>query len=404
MAITHKTWFEEPGEPLFVPPHLLDHGLKAIRFSQASGLGPEQVSLSSLVSTPVPKFGAHAGPKGLPGLKPEFLAHPLVWLPQRLSGRYVISRDSEGNPTSVETYDHYLVRVVVEMLMAGLYDEPKGMWVDCFALMGLDGKDPATIERAQRWLDGEDDTVFDLFNLDHYLHAEETASDVHADSMMESLYVECWALQSESLSQLAADVATGLTGDLDPRAIGSEVAMHADMAMPSTPLVDYARWKHWDDFVRELEDCEADRIPVIMEEFGAQLLAVRNHFVARRDEMRAEMGIALEDEGVTQEMLSGEDTETPWDGSVPDALAPEGETSAAASRYLAIAAAPEQVEDEVVITDLTLKGADDELEDPFEDDEDELEDPFVAESEAVVEGDELEDPFEDELKRDSFVW
>ena len=75
--------------------------------------------------------------------------------------RYLLEEDSACTP---EPDDIWCLRVCLELQAAGLYDTDTGTWIDA-SLAGLNGNDPDTAARVDRWLAGAPDSLLDRLDL-----------------------------------------------------------------------------------------------------------------------------------------------------------------------------------------------------------------------------------------------
>lgn len=187
-------------------------------FVEASGIAPELLLTSDVVSIPVPLWQpdwAERGLKRWDGVRADFMWHPLMWLPERLRAPYrVIDADGTTRP---EPVDVYLARIAIEMSSSGIYDRETGSWLDLLAINGIDLSDKGDLQRVEDWLAGTPDTVLDTISTDEFFAAE-TDPDWSAKVALDlepDLSGAEWALESQhALDVIDAMLATdGLSPD-----------------------------------------------------------------------------------------------------------------------------------------------------------------------------------------------
>ncbi|MGO0605625.1 MAG: hypothetical protein ACTIIH_13700 [Brevibacterium sp.] len=100
-------------------------------------------------------------------VNPEFLTNPLMWLPHHITQPYV-SLHPDGRVRTVEAQELYIVRIMLELGAANMYDTDSGGWVDILALFGLDVDDEHDLDRVKSWLDGAHDPILDSIDLSSY--------------------------------------------------------------------------------------------------------------------------------------------------------------------------------------------------------------------------------------------
>lgn len=95
----------EPGEPLQVTATPVEPLLRLRQWMEATGMSIDDVVATPIVTTPIPLYppaypnaGAFGGDwKRWPGVKPEAMWHPLMWLPPRVAHRYLVPRRFEAS-------------------------------------------------------------------------------------------------------------------------------------------------------------------------------------------------------------------------------------------------------------------------------------------------------------------
>lgn len=195
------------GEPLEIAPDPLEAAIRFGAFSEATGIPAEWVLTSFLAAIPLPIYPAHwpDARKRWSGVKAEMMWHPLMWLPERVANRYPVI-DDEGN-TVVEDDDTWAVRICLELLASGMYDQDSGTWADVLATIGLSADNPADIGRIEEWLDGADDEELDgLDTSSHFENTDDPDWAIHAAmDRLEGLRLVSWALSADALADSLAD-------------------------------------------------------------------------------------------------------------------------------------------------------------------------------------------------------
>lgn len=211
MNVVRRRFLLEPGEPLLLLRSTIGTAVRYRMFAEASGLTPSTAILSStLCSIPLPiytNFGTNAQGRERrrwAWTRPEFMWHPLMWLPPRVAGRYQIA-DHTGQGR-MEDDDLWAIRVAFEMTASGLYDPDSGTWLDILSTVGLDITDELDLARVQDWLDGSDDEILDDIDLSDYLDIDPTSWAVEtALAMRNDLTYGSWALIADDLLGMVAD-------------------------------------------------------------------------------------------------------------------------------------------------------------------------------------------------------
>lgn len=163
-------FFGNPGENL-----LLYRGADPLGFIERESFFREASNLSNefIVSSPLSAIQLPIQGRDDLGLvqrwpntiNPEIMWLPLFWLPERIGFRYVVTDPMVPEGERLETDDEWSIRVVMELMAAGLYDPETGSWLDVLSAYGADIEDPETIIRLGAWLDGGSDPVFDSIDL-----------------------------------------------------------------------------------------------------------------------------------------------------------------------------------------------------------------------------------------------
>ncbi|MCG7309686.1 hypothetical protein [Brachybacterium sp. ACRRE] len=152
----------QPGESLTLPERIIPQALRVGLARDVLGLDDDHLVTSPAVSIPLPRYTDGAPLRGTPGVRPDALRYPFMWLPEALRDRYDIATD-EG--TIPESDDAWALRIAFEMWGNGLYDVDSGGWLDILALYDLDADDPATQDRIRSWWNGVDDPDLDAIDI-----------------------------------------------------------------------------------------------------------------------------------------------------------------------------------------------------------------------------------------------
>lgn len=198
--------FHVPGEPLVVSSSPIECMERFAAMSEFTGLGPEMLLSTPLITTPLPRYPAEwgEGHRRWPGTRPEAMWHPLMWLPRRVAHRYTLVSNSpetgDGGQRRLEGDDAWALRVCLELAAAGLYDEETGEWLDVLSGAGLDVDDDADLARVQEWLDGADDPVLDGIDLAPLLLRDPADWAVaEAAAWMPTMRVMVWGTHADAL-------------------------------------------------------------------------------------------------------------------------------------------------------------------------------------------------------------
>lgn len=205
-----RQWITAPGDHLLLHPSVTAVENRLRSWTEFTGLRDEDTLLSPLCAVPLPAYGTiPAGRRRWPGLRPEAMWHPLLWLPERMiaprrlhdeaSGRewpestaeYVIRialELSESGPsvidgtTYVRTFDYATGRIVRpaevgDKELVDLYDPITGTWLDVLSTVGLDVDSAIDLARVEAWLNGEPDELLDAIDLERFLSARGRDAD-----------------------------------------------------------------------------------------------------------------------------------------------------------------------------------------------------------------------------------
>lgn len=265
-----RRFLTDPGEPLVGGTDPLQ---AALRYGQAQGywgIPDSHLIAPPVVGCPLPVYPANgfAG-RRWKGMNPAAMWHPLLWLPPRLQGRYMISG---ANGDVMEDDDLYAVRVLAEMTVAGLYDEQAG-WLDVLALAGLDVDQPTQVARVAAWLAGEPDELLDGIDLSEFLLEAEVAYGSqdwaidYALTGMAAIRAICWA---DASSCLLADCDSIVDCDSDRSAYlsASTVAQLGHRYFRALPAAADSEVSWWSAVHRRIEQVGQDKQSLIVGPVG----------------------------------------------------------------------------------------------------------------------------------------
>ena len=255
MQFRRRSLLTEPDEHLLLPPSFLGANQRLESWCAYTGMSPDDVLHSPLVSVPLPLAATiPPGRRRWDGIRPEAMWHPLLWLPPRVtSGRQI--RVEETGRTWREGPDEWAVRVALELsesapievggrkwvrmynfaganfvrpvtehdrYLVDLYDPHTGTWLDVLSTVGLDTDDPADLARVERWLEGAPDPALDAIDLERLLLAggrnpdwaldrthrllDDTESGGTARSYIEDVRDASTTLVAQELAVKAADL------------------------------------------------------------------------------------------------------------------------------------------------------------------------------------------------------
>lgn len=275
----------EPGTHLLLPTSIFDVQQNFTAFIEWSGLTPEQLVISPLSALPLPAYSAiPEGRRRWPGVRPEAMWHPLMWLPARLTIPRIIQTEGT-NTTWLETPDEWTVRTLLEMTdtvpvqidnawwvllydfagsnfvrpagpgdkhLVPMYDPATGTWLDILSLVGIDVDDAIGLARVEAWLDGEDDPALDSIELERLLRVpgrdadwalhrthrrlQDTDEGGTTASYVEDLRQASTAVVCTELAELAGDLATKTPEAVPVEDIATRVITLAAMAREMTSL------------------------------------------------------------------------------------------------------------------------------------------------------------------------
>lgn len=270
MQIMLRKFVTEEGEPLLTPVGPFDAMLRLAQFQQATGIAVESIVTSPLCGMPVPLYPAQLpeGRRRWPGVRPEAMWHPLMWLPKQVRSRRMVSI-GDGPPT-IEDDDLWVARVMVQLATAAhynpeddtwipLYDEPSGGWIDILALHNLNVETVEVQDRIAAWLDGAPDPDLDGIDLTNCFEDDEQMPDwavVYAWNAIGALLPAAYAVHASALADHIDDVLS--SSDTDSQMLTEVFRLITSIAADSfTEVEGEAQWwtelfDAWDGSVEQL--------------------------------------------------------------------------------------------------------------------------------------------------------
>lgn len=205
--IRRRAFILEPGESLLLAGSSLEVALRYGMWERFTQLPTDAITSNPIVATPLVDYPADGHPAQVwPQVNPACLWHPLMWLPERLAGRYQI--EAEDGTTSVEDDDTWAARVCLELSVSGMYDAISGTWVDVLAMYDLDVDDEATLDRIRRWQTGNADPILDAIDLAPELDVDDRHwALASVTALMPDLLPASWAMLANDLLETIDEVA-----------------------------------------------------------------------------------------------------------------------------------------------------------------------------------------------------
>ena len=314
-TIPRRPLILDQGQSLLIATDAMQAALDFAKFSSVTGVPATHLVASRMSPIPFPvRSGRPDGGTGrrrIPGVRPDAMWLPLLWLPPRLEQRYTYQiidnevvvatnrvKPRAGYEVYVETDELWTIRAALELGAAGIWDEESGGWLDVMGLAGLDVDDPGDIARISAWLDGEPDDLLDLLDtgleLGTLLARPENPHWAlkSALAMYDSLRACAWALGADSLLGMVDSLLLDLEADepgvvpfSDEQGLFVVEMLSAvgqswfnDAVIPGEPLTEDA-W--WTDIKARLARRGGDSRYVsefLLPELVDHLVAVREHF------------------------------------------------------------------------------------------------------------------------------
>lgn len=206
--VKRRAFLSEPGDNPLLTPDPIDHLERFERFVEASGIDPGRVLATPVVRfpIPVPRKAADGAIERWAGVEPKTLWNPLFWLPPHLALRYqyrVVDEATGGtsDDVEIESDEVWAIRVMLELVYAGLYDPATGTWGDVLSFYGLDVESPVDQARVEMWLNGYPDETLDAIDLTpHIMRAEDPEWALKlARELADTLIPAQWSLSASGL-------------------------------------------------------------------------------------------------------------------------------------------------------------------------------------------------------------
>lgn len=268
--ITLRQFLTSEGEPLLTPVGPFDAAVRLQQFHEATGIDLAYLVTSPLCGVPVPMYPAQLpdGRRRWPGLRPEVMWHPMMWLPQSIRSRRMVAVGTDS-PT-IEDDDLWIARMMVQLATAAhydpdtdlwipLYDEQSGGWVDVLALHGIDVESADMQARIAAWLDGAPDPDLDAIDLTDCFATDEQPPDwavTYAWNAIGVLLPAAYAIYARALAGHIEDVLS--TTEPDPEMLATTFRLVASIAADSfTEVTGETTWwtevnDAWDGSVEQL--------------------------------------------------------------------------------------------------------------------------------------------------------
>lgn len=207
-TVKRRHFLANPGDEPLLTTDLIDYHERYERFVEGTGIDPSRVVATPVVKFPLPVAfkDANGNLERWTGIEPSMMWLPLFWLPPHLALRYkyrVIDAETGGtnDDLEVESDDVWAIRVMLELVYAGLYNPVDGTWGDVLSFYGLDIDNPVDQARVQLWLAGHPDEVLDAIDLtDHIVHVEDPEWGLRsARELATTLVPAQWSLSASGL-------------------------------------------------------------------------------------------------------------------------------------------------------------------------------------------------------------
>ncbi|MEJ7648665.1 MAG: hypothetical protein WKF57_06490 [Nakamurella sp.] len=301
MDVIRRQLLTEVGEPLAVSPSPIETALRYGGWLAYSGLTPDETMANPMSSVPLPVYPQEwdLGLRRWPGVNAGAMWHPLMWLPNRLAGRYSLPDGNGGY--IIESDDLYAIRLAYELTASGLYDENTAGWLDVLAMVNIDVDDPTDLARVQSWLDGAADAALDelsvqeiLDSLDEYKGDPDWAMSLAAENLG-PLRIIAWASSSQQLILHLEDLKEDLhAGDPAPdmTSMRRSVVEFTHLAAMSLRLVpgggaepgaEGQWWLAQGDQIEQFTGTVQELMAGPVESMISRLEAIREHFMPQME-------------------------------------------------------------------------------------------------------------------------
>lgn len=261
MSAVRRRILTNPNESLLLCHSAFDLSSRFGEFADLSGVPETAILSTSLSAVPIPDYRKiEPGRRRWEGTRPEFMWHPLMWLPARLAERHVMVGDDRNIH---EITPVYTLRVIAELAAANLYDAETGTWLDILSVVGLDITAPDVQSRVAAWLEGVEDEVLDAIDLTDLLVNDdpEWAFDLAVDLALPALFAS-WAVMANDMANIC-EMVTGADGE-DVHSALSTIYYTGINELRTVPNgTESTSDQFWTELGRALEDTPADQLATL---------------------------------------------------------------------------------------------------------------------------------------------
>src|SRR5699024_694971 len=103
----------QPGESPTLPERTVAQVLRIGLARAMLGLDDERILTSPAVAFPLPRYLDGAPLRGAPGMRPDALRYPFMWLPEPLRQRLDV--DTGDETTTIESDDAWALRIALQI-------------------------------------------------------------------------------------------------------------------------------------------------------------------------------------------------------------------------------------------------------------------------------------------------
>lgn len=280
MTPVRRRFLTEPNEPLLLCQSVADLSVRFEQFADASGIPDEHVMSNALSAIPLPNYEAMgSGRDRFADVNPQFMWHPLMWLPEDMVRRRLI--ETEDGRTLTEIDEVWTLRILIELAASQLYDLETGTWLDILSVVGLDVADEQVVERVAAWLGGAPDDELDAIDITPlFVEGDDDphwSFDFATELTMPALYAS-WGVMANELAALM-DSLPGSQDTDDTRSIVSVILYTGFDTLAGVPDSDgKTSASYWRELVKSFE---AGGVAAVSDELAAlddYLTAVREAY------------------------------------------------------------------------------------------------------------------------------
>lgn len=259
MSAVRRRILTNPHESLLLCHSVIDLSARFAEFADLSGVPDDAIVSNALSAVPIPDYRKiEPGRRRWVGTRPEFMWHPLMWLPERLATRMALTLPDGTKIREIEPV--YTLRVIAELSASNLYDSESGTWADVLSIVGLDITDPSVQDRVAAWLDGGADDVLDAIDLTDVLLNDDPdwAFNLAVDLVLPSRYAS-WAVMANDMTEVLNMAADGDAEDIQNAV--SAIYYSGEAEMRSVPHAGQPNSDaFWTELGRAVEDAPADQL------------------------------------------------------------------------------------------------------------------------------------------------